>query len=139
MDRMYATWNNMRQRCENPNRDDYKWYGAKGISVCNAWKDYANFQAWAKESGYDNSLTIDRIDPTKNYEPNNCRWIPFHEQRENTSQTRKITINGRTQSLKAWCLEYGINYDMVIMRVHRGMDDVSALLTPSKRRRNHAG
>ena len=62
-----------------------------------------------------------------------CRWIPFSEQRENTTQARKVTINGRTQTLKSWCREFGISYNMVIMRVHRGMDDVAALLTPKQR------
>lgn len=135
-ERLYATWNNIRQRCENPNRKDYRWYGGRGVSVCEEWKKYSAFKSWALRNGYQDDLTIDRIDVSKGYAPDNCRWIPFKEQRENTSQTHKVTINDETKSVKAWCDLYGISYDMVIMRIHRGMDEVSALLTPTKRRRD---
>ncbi|MBU5626521.1 hypothetical protein KQI82_12475 [Oscillibacter sp. MSJ-2] len=131
--RLYVVWKNMKARCYNRNRPDYKYYGAKGITVCDEWQTYGNFEIWAKQNGYDDNLTIDRIDVLRGYEPSNCRWIPFSEQRENTTQARRVTINGKTQTLKAWCIEYGISYNMVIMRVHRGVDIVSALLMPSRK------
>lgn len=133
--RLYVIWINMKGRCFNQSRPDYKYYGERGITVCDDWKNsFQDFKNWAMSSGYNDNLTIDRIDVNGNYCPENCRWIPFSEQRENTRQTRKITINGETKTIKSWCRQYGISYDMVIMRIHRGMDDVSALLTPRERK-----
>ncbi len=133
-ERTYHIWNNMMGRCFNKNRRDYKWYGKKGVTVCDEWQNYDGFKEWAIKSSYSDDLTLDRIDFNGNYEPNNCRWIPMAEQHANTSQTRLVTINGRTQPMKRWCVEYGISYQAVCQRVHRGMDNVSALLIPMKRR-----
>ena len=135
--RLYVIWNKMKQRCGNPNAVDFSYYGGRGIAVCDQWKkSFWDFRAWALVNGYADNLTIDRIDNDGNYEPNNCRWISFAEQRTNTSQTRKVTINGETMCLKHWCEKYGINYAMVCQRIHRGMNEVDALLTPQKRRKS---
>lgn len=132
-ERLYRIWHSMKQRCSNKNLPFYKYYGGKGVTVCPEWQKYKPFHEWALKNGYREDLTIDRIDLNKGYCPENCRWIPFAEQRKNTTQTRKITINGITKPLKDWCREYGISYHAVCQRIHRGMDDVSALLTPIRR------
>jgi hypothetical protein len=84
----------MKARCYNENAQYYPFYGALGIKVCKEWlKDSDNFVMWSLENGYiyypekekGDQLSIDRIDPKKNYQPSNCRWIP---QRENSSRTR---------------------------------------------------
>jgi len=62
----------MRSRCADP---DNKHYGAKGISVCPEWGDFAAFRAWALSAGYDDSLSIDRIDSDEGYSPENCEWV----------------------------------------------------------------
>lgn len=80
---LYAVWNMMRQRCNNPNNKDYKHYGNRGITVCSEWNDFPNFQSWALSNGYEEGLTIDRINNDGNYEPDNCRWIPIEEQQHN--------------------------------------------------------
>ena len=76
----------MKQRCTNPNTKDYRYYGAKGIQVCDEWKEFENFFYWAMANGYKDGLTIERKDNDKNYEPSNCTWIPANRQQRNTRQ-----------------------------------------------------
>lgn len=119
---------NMISRCYDKNAKDYRYYGAKGIKVCSAWKQsLASFCVWALLNGYENNLTIDRKDSSKNYSPDNCRWVPMSVQNRNRSQNRIVEIDGRTMCMKDWCKELGLNYDTVMMRVHRGMREKEAL------------
>lgn len=94
--RLYSIWNGMRQRCENPNRAAYKLYGGKGVSVCDEWKDYQKFKAWAEANGYADNLSIDRIDSNGNYCPENCRWITLSENvaRANKNHATRKVIRG---------------------------------------------
>ena len=94
--RLYTIWSGMRQRCNNPNRDAYKLYGGKGVRVCDEWCDYENFKAWALDNGYQDNLSIDRIDPSKGYSPDNCRWITSSENtaRANKNHTSRKLIRG---------------------------------------------
>lgn len=125
--RLWNIWHNMIQRCSNKNHGSYKNYGGRGISVCHEWNDYELFAMWAFESGYADNLTIDRIDNNGNYEPSNCRWATMKEQICHRRNSRNITINGITKTLKEWAIEYGINPKTVYYRVNRGMDAVEAL------------
>lgn len=81
--RLYRIWAAMCSRCRNENQWNYQYYGARGINVCDEWKDFSSFQQWANCNGYADGLSIDRIDPDKNYTPDNCRWIPLNEQQAN--------------------------------------------------------
>lgn len=88
--KLYRVWVSMRQRCNNKNNRAYKWYGGKGVKVCDEWNGSHNYEAfykWAMASGYKQGLTIDRIDPDGNYEPSNCRWITISEQQKNRSNS----------------------------------------------------
>lgn len=138
--RLYDIWNLMKQRCFNERRPDFKWYGGRGISVCDEWRlSYQHFEAWALQNGYDDTLTVDRVDTNGPYSPENCRWIPFSQQRENTSQCHLVTINGKTQSVKNWCRQFGISHSMVYERIHRGAPVLEALFVPPKTNRRGAG
>ena len=91
--RLYSVWKSMKKRCENKNCKSYKWYGEKGVSVCDEWHEYEAFKKWAIQNGYNENAeygecTIDRIDPFGNYAPDNCRWISMREQAKNKRNTR---------------------------------------------------
>jgi hypothetical protein len=81
--RLYRIWSNMKTRCYNQHNKLYRWYGALGVTVYQAWLDYAAFEKWAVSQGYNDTLTIERIDPCGNYEPLNCAWIPLRDQNKN--------------------------------------------------------
>lgn len=91
--RLFTTWTNMKTRCLNPRNKAYKWYGGRGICICESWVvSFENFRRWANASGYDDSLTIDRIDPNGDYCPENCRWMSIQDQQRNR---RKNALNSR--------------------------------------------
>lgn len=88
-DRLYKVYLNMKSRCYNQNNDSYKYYGGRGIKICDEWlNSYIEFKRWAYSAGYDEDAyhgecTIDRIDVNGNYEPQNCRWVSMAVQCKN--------------------------------------------------------
>lgn len=92
---LYDTWKNIRQRCMNPNAPNYKYYGAKGVRVCERWlSDFWNFVADMGERP-DPTYTVDRKNNDGDYTPENCRWATKSEQRRNqrlTHYNKRITI-----------------------------------------------
>lgn len=82
--RVFAVWTFMLSRCYDPKHHSYNYYGGRGITVCEAWKDdFVDFYDWALSNGYQDDLTLDRIDPNGNYEPSNCRWTTWEVQAAN--------------------------------------------------------
>lgn len=111
----YRIYWGMRNRCENPNVSSYKYYGGKGISVCEEWKDPRAFGKWAEENGYKDGLSIERIDVSKGYCPSNCKWIPRNEQGFNRSDSVRATKDGITKTRKQWEAE-GVEFCNMILR-----------------------
>ena len=111
----------MKTRCYNPKSKAYKYYGARGIVMCDEWKnDFKTFYKWCVSHGYQEGLTIERINYDGNYEPSNCKFIPSQEQQRNKCTTISITYNGKTKCLAEWCRILGLNYDRTISRIHNG-------------------
>lgn len=104
---IYDVWNNMIRRCYNPNNPAFKYYGMRGIVVCNQWR---TFQGFARDMGpsYVIGLTLERRDNQKGYEPSNCYWATRKEQMRNTRRTNRITFNGETMCLHDWARKLGV-------------------------------
>lgn len=104
----------MWQRCYDKNHKHYKYYGGKGIRICDEWlKDRTEFYKWAYQNGYEKGLSIERKDFNGDYCPENCCFIPKSKQSGNRKNSVMVTINGKTQCLSWWCREFNINREKV--------------------------
>lgn len=139
--RLYAIFSGMKSRCYNPNDAHYRWYGAKGITICDKWmgeNGLQNFFDWSLSHGYNEDLTIDRKDSDKGYSPDNCQWIT---RSENTSRASSKPYSGKGISNKlksilsvtghkpadlADCL--GISVQSVRNKIFRGSYSIDDLL-----------
>lgn len=110
-DRLYRIWTLMRGRCNNKSSDHYKWYGERGVRVCDDWNDFLCFRDWALNNGYSESLTLDRVNVDGDYCPDNCRWATQKEQSNNTRRNHYLEYDGKTQTMKQWSEELCLNYD----------------------------
>jgi len=118
--KLYFVWAQMKGRCFNKKHKEYKNYGARGITVCQEWQtDYGVFWAWAKQNGYQEGLTLDRIDVNGNYEPDNCRWTNMHVQNANKRKSPRNTSgatgvykykNGRAHPYQAYVSTHTIGF-----------------------------
>lgn len=122
-DRLYKIYAGMLQRCYNSNKTEYSYYGARGIVVCDEWKnDFMSFKEWAYDNGYDPNLhwskcTIDRIDVNGNYCPENCRWVNMKHQGNNRRNNKYIEYNGEIHTLSEWADIVGISSDTLYSRI----------------------
>lgn len=137
--RLYHVWVDMKQRCINPNKSNYVWYGAKGISVCDEWKDFEKFKEWAYENGYDDKApvgycTLDRIDNDKDYEPQNCRWVSMAEQNRNKSYHRYVEYHGEKYTVTQLADKVGMNKDTLVYRLNANWSVEDAVNKPIKRK-----
>lgn len=132
----YSVWWAMKARCTDPSRDSYCFYGGKGVTVCPRWFTYDNF---VEDMGYRPDLehTLDRIDPTGNYEPGNCRWETWDVQNNNKTTSRFITHDGQRLTHTQWSRKLGGNTELVRARVKRGWSLHEAVtVEPNGKRRS---
>lgn len=111
--RLLVVLNGIKSRCYDKNGHDFRWYGNKGIKVCEDWtNDFSKFVKWSLENGYKKGLTIDRIDSSKDYSPENCQWISRSENSRKAGKVNWITINGITLTGRQWSLKIkqGVNF-----------------------------
>ena len=108
----------MKQRCLNKNRQNYKFYGEKGISICDRWLN--SFNNFLKDMGNrPENMSLDRIDSSKSYSKENCRWATTKEQANNRINKKLITFEGITLNTENWAKKIGISKASLKMRLHR--------------------
>lgn len=128
----YRCWQAMKQRCNNKECPNYQNYGVKGITVCERWME--SFENFLEDMGERPSLqhSIDRIDSSKGYYPENCRWATSLQQGERKKNCKYLTINGETMNISAWARKVGIGKMTIANRIKWGWSDYDAVYTPVK-------
>lgn len=134
--RLYHIWSNMEQRCSNPKYREFYNYGGRGITVCGEWENFLAFYEWALSSGYDDKLSIERIDNDGNYEPSNCRWATRREQSLNRRSNRFYEYEGKRLSLTEWANEKQIPFSTLWNRLNKGWSIDEALTLAHNRGNN---
>jgi hypothetical protein len=132
--RIYHIWTNMKRRCKTNN----KYYGAKGIKVCDEWlNNFKSFYDWSISNGYADNLSIDRKDGNKNYEPSNCRWVTNQEQSNNIKTNRRFLINNEVLTIAQISRKYNISFSTIYKRISLGWEikDIIKPIDVSKRNR----
>lgn len=110
----------MLNRCYREKDKRFNNYGGRGIKVCEEWKNNFNhFAEWAYKNGYNENLTLDRIDVNGDYEPSNCRWVTLKQQENNRSNNHLITYKNETKTLAQWAEEKNIKYSTLERRINR--------------------
>lgn len=118
--RLYNIWSNMKERCYGINCKDYPDYGGRGIKLCDEWRcNYLSFKSWALKNGYDDSLSIDRIDVNGDYSPENCRWATVHMQANNKRNSRIIECCGQSHTLSEWAAITGVSVSTLFCRLNK--------------------
>lgn len=140
--KLYNAWKHMRARCNNKKGKEYPNWGGRGIKVCKEWDEsYEEFKQWSLKNGFDcnanvRSMTIDRINVNKNYEPSNCRWVDMTIQANNKTNNVFVEVNGEHLTLGQCARKYNIPYPRLAHR-HlmgvRGNDLIAAKNTNFKK------
>lgn len=123
--RLREIYNGIKGRCYNINNKSYKWYGAKGIKVCNEWiNNPQTFNDWAISNGYKDGLTINRKDESKDYCPENCEWITSSDNSKYKSTTSLIEVDGEIHSGRDWSVLLGLGINTVNKYIRKyGLDN----------------
>lgn len=132
--RIYRIWYDMRRRCSYDKSINWHLYGGRGIGVCGEWEaSFEAFRDWALANGYDDSLTLDRIDNDGDYCPDNCRWATKDEQNANKRTCVYVTIDGVTKTVTEWCKETGVNRMVAYKRIKNGWEPQRAVTEEARR------
>lgn len=128
--REYKAWKKAKERCFNPNNRQYRDYGARGITMCDAWKN--DFAVFLKDMGAcPSGLTIDRVLVNGDYQPGNCRWATDKQQARNRRSNLNVVINGVSRCLIEWSEISGVPYHTVYHRLTKlGWDPEMAIFSP---------
>lgn len=113
---LYDAWYNIVRRCCIKSSKDYDRYGGRGITICDEWKDYSKFYEWAIANGYEEGLTIDRINNKEGYNPSNCRFVTMKVQERNKRNNIHIVHNGESMLLIEFAERFAIPYTTVYWR-----------------------
>lgn len=117
--RIYHEWLSMRRRCAKNSPDAYLYFN-RGITVCNEWQNnFMLFYQWSMENGYNDDLSIDRIDNNRGYCPDNCRWISMSDQQSNKRNNVKVQYNGKEYCLRQLCKKINFPYKTAHRRYQR--------------------
>lgn len=119
--RLNTIWVLMRRRCLAPGSTNWNEYGGRGIKVCEDWADFAKFRSWALEAGYDENLTLDRVDNDGPYAPENCRWATRQQQTRNRRNTVRIPYQGRMLVVPELARLTGKKPDYFYWRIRHGV------------------
>lgn len=116
--KLYDVWCGIKDRCYNKNAKAYIYYGARGITICDEWKNnFINFKNWAEANGYKEGLSIERKDVNSDYCPENCCFISLKEQSRNKTNTLKYEYNGKLYTLTELSEMFNISYDVLFYRL----------------------
>lgn len=116
--RLYREWASIKRRCYTVSDKSYQDYGARGIRMCEEWKSsFESFMEWALNNGYDDSLTIERVNVDEGYSPDNCTWIPWEQQQGNRRNCYAFEYNGEIKNLAEWCRELNLPYSLIHNRI----------------------
>lgn len=131
----YRTWASINERIKRPENPSYKYYGGKGIKICEQWDSrnsdgFSNFLADMGERP--KGKTIGRIDSSGDYEPSNCRWETAREQGGNKKNNRVFAIEGIEMTLAEWSRQTGVPATTIAHRINSGWDAAAAITTPSR-------
>lgn len=133
----YSTWQAMKTRCLNPKSQYYRYYGGKGIKVCDKWlHSFLNFLSDMGEKPIPKEkYSLDRIDGNKGYFKANCRWTTWDVQNRNSRNVHWVTIGGEKLCLKDAVAKYGVvSHQTAEDRIYKlKWDDLKAILTPKKK------
>lgn len=130
--RLHRIWRGMKRRCLDEKERAFPRYGGSGISVCPEWDNFPIFRDWALSNGYQDHLTIDRIDGKKGYEPSNCRWASYKTQNRNRSMSVFVNFRGKSITLAELSETTGVEYHLLKQRIRKLKWDVErAVSAPS--------
>lgn len=131
--KLHKVWRGIKWRCYDVHSPVYKYYGARGIIVCDEWIDnFENFRDWALANGYQEGLSIDRINVDGDYSPQNCRWGDAFTQMNNTRRNHFMEFQGEIHSVSEWSRLKGISVGCLFSRLRRGWSVERTLTEPAR-------